>query len=199
MQQIDQSVLFFFNGLNNHFFDVFFWYATDALVYLPLYLIATWLAYKQFGKKIWILLIFVILTVLLTDQSCNIIKYTVCRLRPTNNPEIASLIHVVKDCQGDEYRGGLYGFPSAHACNTFGMAVFLHCIMRPKRWGLTLAFFAWAVIMSYSRIYLGVHYPSDILCGAVLGVVIGFGMAALFRKITKSYFRDYKQKKAAHL
>jgi undecaprenyl-diphosphatase len=187
MQQIDQSILFFFNGFHNRFFDLFFWYATKGIVYLPLYLIATWLAYKQFGNKIWILLLFVILTVALTDQSCNLIKHTVCRLRPTNNSEIASLIHVVNDCDGDEYRGGDYGFPSAHACNTFGMAMFLYCVMRPKRWGLTLAFFAWAAIMSYSRIYLGVHYPLDILCGAVLGVGIGWGMATLLLRVLLSY------------
>jgi undecaprenyl-diphosphatase len=177
MQQIDQAVLFFLNGLHNQFFDGFFWYATDAVVYLPLYLIATWLAYKQFGKKIWILLLFVILTILLTDQSCNLIKHAVCRLRPTYHPDIAALIHVVND-----YRGGEYGFPSAHACNTFGVAMLLYRVMRPKRWGVTVVLFAWVAIMSYSRIYLGVHYPLDILCGAILGVLIGLGMAALFWK-----------------
>jgi len=171
MQQIDQSVLFFLNGLHNQFFDVFFWYATDKFVYLPLYIIATWLAYKQFGKKIWILLLFVILTVALTDQSCNIIKDAVERLRPSRNPDIAPLIHIV-----NAYEGGDYGFPSAHACNTFGIAVFLYCVLRPKRWGFTLALFAWATLMSYSRIYLGVHYPLDILCGATLGTLIGWGM-----------------------
>jgi undecaprenyl-diphosphatase len=188
MQQIDQSVLFFLNGFHNHFFDCFFWYATNGVIYLPLYLIATWLAYKQFGKKIWILLLFVLLTVLFTDQSCNIIKYAVCRLRPTYNPDISPFIHIVNN-----YEGGNYGFPSAHACNTFGMAMFLYCIMRPKRWGFTISFFAWAAIMSYSRIYLGVHYPSDILCGVILGVFIGLGMAMLFLKITVlNFFKNTK-------
>jgi len=179
MQQIDQSVLFFLNGLHNQFFDLFFGYATRAEIYLPLYLLGIWLAYKQFGKKIWIFAIFIILTVLLTDQSCNILKETVCRLRPTHNPEIASFIHTVND-----YEGGRYGFPSAHACNTFGIAVFLYCVLRPKRWGVTAILFTWAAMMSYSRIYLGVHYPGDILCGAALGVLIGLGMAMFFRKIS---------------
>jgi len=187
MQQIDQSVFFFLNGLHNHFFDDFFWYATKGIIYLPLYLIAAWLAYKQLGKRFWYLFLFVILTIILTDQSCDLIKQTVCRLRPSNDPCIASLVHVVNN-----YRGGDYGFPSAHACNTFGMAVFLYGVMRPKRWGLTLAFFAWAAIMSYSRIYLGVHYPSDILCGAVLGVSIGWGMA-LFHTYTLSLLRSQKK------
>ena len=177
MQQIDQSVFFFLNGLHNQFFDVFFWYATDKVYYLPLYIIAAWLAYKQFGKKIWILLLFVILTVLLTDQICDFLKNTIiCRLRPTRNSDIASLVHIVNG-----YRGEIYGFPSAHACNTFGITVFLYRIIRPKRWGFTLAFFAWAIIMSYSRMYLGVHYPADILCGATLGALIGWGMSAVFR------------------
>ena len=179
MQQLDQYVLFFLNGFHNQFFDVFFWYATDKIYYLPLYFIAVWLAYKQFGKKIWILLLFVILTVLLTDQICDFLKNTFfCRLRPTRNPDIASLIHTVNG-----YKGEIYGFPSAHACNTFGIAVFLYRIMRPKRWGFTLAVFVWAVIMSYSRIYLGVHYPFDILCGVALGSSIGFGVSLFFRKL----------------
>jgi undecaprenyl-diphosphatase len=181
MQQIDNSIFFFLNALHNQFFDTFFWYATDGSIYLPLYLIGIWLAYKQFGKKIWILAVFVIITVLFTDQSCNILKNTVCRLRPTHNPDIMSLVHIVND-----YRGGQYGFPSAHACNTFGMAIFLYSVLRPKRWGVTVVLFAWAAVMSYSRIYLGVHYPSDILCGATLGACIGLGMSALFRKATRN-------------
>jgi len=179
MQQIDQTVLFFLNGLRHQFFDVFFWYATDMVYYLPLYIIATWLAYKQFGKRIWLLLLFVILTVLLTDQICDFLKQTICRLRPTHNPEIASLVHTVNG-----YRGEIYGFPSAHACNTFGMAVFLYRAVRPKRLGFTLALFTWAALMSYSRIYLGVHYLSDILCGATLGASIGLGTSTVVRKIT---------------
>ena len=187
MQQIDESIFLFLNGLHNHFFDVFFWWATDAVNYLPFHIIAilvvTWLAYREFGKKIWMALLFVVLTILfvtltalLIEQSCELIKHSVCRLRPTHNPDIASLVHVVND-----YRGGKYGFPSAHAGNTFGIAMFLYCAMRPQRW--TVIFFVWAAIMSYSRIYLGVHYLSDILCGAALGTLIGWGMAAVFRKI----------------
>jgi len=186
MQQIDQSIFFFLNGLHNQFFDTFFWYATQGAIYLPLYVIAAWLAYKQFGKGFWLLFLVVILTVLLTDQSCNLIKHTVCRLRPTYNPDIAALVHIVND-----YRGGDYGFPSAHACNTFGMAVFLSGVIRPKRWGFTLAFFTWAAIMSYSRIYLGVHYLSDILCGAALGVFIGWGMAFVVRKLFPTKKRTF--------
>jgi len=178
MQQVDQTVFLFLNGLHNQFFDLFFWYATDMTIYLPLYLIAGWLAYKQFGWRVLVLLLFVILTIVLTDQSCNILKqHLVCRLRPARNPDIDSLVHIVNG-----YRGEQYGFPSAHACNTFGMAIFLYRVLRPQRWGFTLALFAWAALMAYSRIYLGVHYPADILCGATLGAAIGWGMSAIFRK-----------------
>jgi undecaprenyl-diphosphatase len=176
MQQIDQSVFFFLNGLHSHFFDTFFWYATDGVIYLPLYLIAIWLAYKQFGKGVLMVLLFVIVIFLLSEYSCNFLKDTVCRLRPTQNPDIASLVHTVND-----YRGGKYGFPSAHACNTFAVSLFLYRILRPKRWGVTATLFTWTALMSYSRIYLGVHYPGDILCGALGGVLIGWGMSALFR------------------
>ena len=180
MQQIDQSVLFFLNGLHNQFFDRFFWYATKPEVYLPLYFIGMVLAYRQFGKKIWLLLFCIVLMALLTEQCCEIIKDAVCRLRPTHNPNIAPLIHIVND-----YRGGKYGFPSAHACNTFGVAAFLYCIMSPKYWSFKWGFFTWAAMMAYSRIYLGVHYPLDILCGAGLGVSIGLGTAMLATKTFK--------------
>jgi undecaprenyl-diphosphatase len=179
MQQIDESVLFFLNGLNNQFFDGFFWYVTKGIIYLPLYLLAVWFGIKQFGWRALILVAFAGLTFALTDQSCAFIKDAVCRLRPTHDPDIFSLIHTVNN-----YRGGLYGFPSAHACNTFGMAVFLCGVLRPKRWWFTAAFFVWAALLSYSRIYLGVHYPLDILCGGAMGAFIGWGMAVVFLKIT---------------
>jgi undecaprenyl-diphosphatase len=180
MQQIDNSIFFFFNALHNQFFDTFFWYATNGLTYLPLYLFLLWLGYKQFGWKVLILFSFAVLTFALTEESSYFIKKAVCRLRPTHNPDIASLIHIVNG-----YIGGKYGFPSAHACNTFGMAIFLYRVLRPKRWGVTVVLFTWAAVMSYSRIYLGVHYPSDILCGAALGTCIGLGMSALFHYIIK--------------
>ena len=177
LQQIDESILYFLNGLHSQYFDAFFWCGTNGLTYIPLYLVVVWLLYKQFGNKIWLPILFIMLTVLLTDQSTNLIKSIVQRLRPARDPDVAPFLHIV-----NEYRGGFYSFPSGHACNTFGLAVFLYRIIRPKRWGFTVAIFGWAAIMTYSRIYLGVHYPGDILVGGILGTAIGFLTSWLARK-----------------
>lgn len=177
LQQIDESILFFINGLHSQYFDAFFWCGTNGLTYIPLYLVTLWLLYKQFGKKIWIPILFIILTIVLTDQTTNLIKGAVQRLRPTRDPAVAPFIHIVNG-----YRGGFYSFPSGHACNIFGLAVFLYRIVRPKLWWFTIALFTWAGIMAYSRMYLGVHYPSDILVGAILGVSFGLLTSWLARK-----------------
>lgn len=181
MQQIDESILFFLNGMHSAYFDAFFWCGTNMLTYIPLYLVVFWLLYKQYGSKIWLPILFIILTVLLTDQITNLIKGSVQRLRPTRNPDIAPFIHTV-----NAYRGGQYSFPSGHACNTFGMAVFLYRIIAPKHLLLTIALFAWATIMAYSRIYLGVHFPGDILVGALLGMSIGFLMSKSLQRIQQN-------------
>ncbi|MDR0363548.1 MAG: phosphatase PAP2 family protein [Bacteroidales bacterium] len=180
LQQIDESILFFLNGLHNAYFDAFFWCGTNTWTYLPLYIAIVWLLYKQYGNKIWLPVLFIILTVLLTDQITNLIKGAIQRLRPTHNPVVAPFIHTVND-----YRGGFYSFPSGHACNIFGMALFLYRIITPKRWILTVALFAWAGITAYSRIYLGVHYPGDILAGIILGGLIGYFTSWLMSRIYK--------------
>lgn len=189
LQQIDESILYFLNGLHNTYFDAFFWCGTNAWSYLPLYLVVIWLLYKQYGNKIWLPVLFVILTVVLTDQTINIIKGSVQRLRPTHNPDVAPFIHTVNG-----YRGGFYSFPSGHAGNIFGMAVFLYRIIAPKRWPLTVALFAWAAIMAYSRIYLGVHYPGDILVGTILGVAIGFFTSWLMMRVYRKIVREKSHK-----
>jgi undecaprenyl-diphosphatase len=102
----------------------------------------------------------------------------VARLRPTHNPEIADLIHVVNG-----YRGGLYGFVSSHSANAFAFVTFLSLFFRSRI--CTIVFVIWAVLMAYSRVYLGVHYVGDIVCGAILGVFVGLFVYKLFsRKIS---------------
>jgi undecaprenyl-diphosphatase len=117
--------------------------------------------------------LFVAIAVTLCDQISVLIKdYLVQRPRPTHNPEIADLVHIIYN--GDYpngYRGGKYGFVSSHAANVFGVAAFLSNQFKHYRW--TLFLFTWALIVSYSRIYIGVHYPLDIIFGAILGALIG--------------------------
>jgi undecaprenyl-diphosphatase len=105
------------------------------------------------------------------------------RPRPSHNPEMAGLVHIVND-----YRGGQFGFVSSHAANFFGVATFLSSQFKNYKWSFVLL--GWAALISYSRIYLGVHYPLDIICGAVLGAVIGI-QCFVFKIWTVVYFEKY--------
>lgn len=140
---------------------------------------AMYFVYRLFARqRRWadaaVLLLGLVLTVTLCDQvSSGLIKPLVGRLRPSHAPALAGLLHLV-----DGYRGGLYGFVSSHAANAFGAVVYVALTLRRRR--MTLAMVALALAVSYSRIYLGVHYPGDVLAGALLGAVIGaltYGMA----------------------
>lgn len=117
-------------------------------------------------------LVCVALAITIADQVCaTLIRPEVCRLRPSNpeNP-LSEMVHIVGG-----YRGGSYGFPSCHAANSFALASFLTLLFANRK--LSLFIFAWAVLNSYSRVYLGVHYPGDLLVGAIIGTAAGMAMA----------------------
>ena len=139
------------------------------------------LLWRKCGRQVIWWLLAVAVVVLLVDQiSSSLIKPTVERLRPTHNPEIAHLLHIVNG-----YRGGLYGFVSSHAGNTFGVAVLLALVLG-SRWGW-IGLMLWAALVSYSRIYLGVHYPGDVLCGALLGVAVAVSVYQIARRFIFRY------------
>ncbi|MDR2010460.1 MAG: phosphatase PAP2 family protein [Bacteroidales bacterium] len=167
LENIDRQIFMFLNGLHADWLDpimkqitsFWFWYPIAAL-----FLVLTIVYYK---KNFWIPLVFTILCFTFTDQGSNITKKNVKRYRPTHNIEIGESVHVV-----DDYRGGQYGFFSGHAANGFGLA-FITLLFIRKRY-YTWIVLIWAVLVSYSRIYMGVHYPSDILVGAIFGTAMAF-------------------------
>ena len=168
---IDQDLLLAINGMHSPYFDSFMWLMSRAWAYVLLALVFLYLAYRQGWKQMLLILVAVALTITLADQiSSGLLKPLVQRFRPTHTEEIANLIHVVNG-----YRGGRYGFVSSHAANSFGAAVLLALLFRNR--GLTTVLIVWASIVSYSRMYLGVHYPGDIICGAAVGVVSEIGRA----------------------
>ncbi len=152
------------------FLDRFMMIFTDRFVWVPMYCAMAWFLWRSFGtKKTIICLIAVALTITLADQTCaSLIRPMVERLRPANvsNP-ISKFVQIV-----DNYRGGRYGFPSCHAANTFALASLFVFITRNAR--ISAFLYVWALLNCYSRIYLGVHYPGDLLVGAVLGSIIAF-------------------------
>jgi undecaprenyl-diphosphatase len=147
---------------------------SGKVIWAPLYLaILIYLAYK-YKRKFFLILIFIIAAVAMADQfSVQLFKNVFHRLRPCHEPAIQDLIHLVNgEC------GGLYGFVSSHAANSFNVALLSLMFIR-KRW-YTMAILLWASVICYSRVYLGVHYPGDVICGAMLGSLIGWGAYKLY-------------------
>ncbi len=172
---IDTSVFLWLNSFHHRFWDVFMLIASGRLTWIGLYaalIVAIWRAYNW--RTLVVIALAATLTVLLADQiTATVLRPYVERLRPAHpeNP-ISALVHVV-----DGYRGGRYGFPSCHAANTFAGCTLLSLVFRRLRF--TVAMIVWAVLNCYSRIYLGVHYPGDILAGTAIGCLCGAGMYAL--------------------
>ena len=172
-ERFDQQLFLFINSLNSPFFDQVMHAFSGKLIWVPLYLAILIFLGIKYKRKFLIILIFIILAATLADQSSVIVKNIVHRLRPCHEPSIMDIVHLVNgEC------GGAYGFVSSHATNTFDVAILSLSFIR-KRW-YSISIILWASVICYSRVYLGVHYPGDVLCGAMLGSFIGWGNYKLY-------------------
>jgi undecaprenyl-diphosphatase len=173
LEHFDQQLFLFINSLNSPFFDVVMHTISGKLIWVPLYLSILIYLGITYKRKFLIILIFIILAATLSDQSSVLIKNIFQRLRPCNDPALKGLVHLVNgEC------GGLLGFVSSHATNSFDVAL-LSLLFIKKRW-YSISIIAWALVIGYSRVYLGVHYPGDVLCGSILGAFIGWSMYQLY-------------------
>jgi len=179
LENIDQKLFLFLNGLHADWLDPFMWHLSGKWQWIPIYLLFIFLIHKYYGLKntIFAVIVLVLLIAIVDQASMHLFKNMFQRYRPTHNLEIGHLVHTVND-----YRGGEYGFLSSHAANFFCMAMFLGKLLKPHLKNIHVALFFWAAIVSYSRIYLGVHYPSDVFAGAILGSFIGFVGFNIFDK-----------------
>ena len=181
--ELDKKMLIFLNGFHTPILDPVMLLITKTFFWTPLYLFLIFLLFKNFKSQAWFILIGAGLTILLCDQiTSTFMKPFFARLRPSQDPTMQAVLHFV-----DGYRGGLYGFASGHAANTLGIALFLWLTLRSVyRWVWII--FIWALLMTYTRIYLGVHYPGDIFVGGLIGLLcgwIGFKSSEYLRKRNK--------------
>ena len=182
LSDIDTQLLLFFNGIHSPFWDYFMSAFTGKVIWVPMYASILYILLKNFHWKVALCYVVAIaLTITFADQMCNsFLRPLVGRLRPSNpeNP-IADLVYIVNG-----RRGGGFGFPSCHAANSFGLAIFLICLFR-KRW-LSIFIVLWAFTNSYTRLYLGLHYPGDLVAGAIIGGFGGWLFYFIAHKLTKS-------------
>jgi undecaprenyl-diphosphatase len=173
VERLDQQLFLFLNSLHSPFCDQVMHAISGRVIWIPLYLaILIYLGIK-YKRRFLIILLFIIIAATMADQLSVLIKNLVQRLRPCHEPALAGLIHTFNgEC------GGLYSFVSSHATNSFNVAL-LSLMFIQKRW-FTISIILWAAVIGYSRIYLGVHYPGDVICGSILGALVGWGNYKLF-------------------
>ncbi|WP_251619839.1 phosphatase PAP2 family protein [Odoribacter lunatus] len=177
LQNIDTHIFLFLNSLYTSYGDSFWWIFTAKLTWVPMYAAILYVICKNFRPTVTLFTVIAItLTIVYADQVCaTFIRPFVERMRPSNpNNPISELVHIVHG-----KRGGRYGFPSCHAANSFGLSFFVMLLFKNK----LLSFFilAWAFLNSYSRIYIGVHYPGDLLAGMLVGLSGALLIYTLYR------------------
>ena len=173
--QWDQEFFFAINGANNNFWDFLMYWISNKYIWIPLYAFFIFLIIKNYRWKTILILIFIGLLITMSDQiSVHFFKEVFERLRPCHEPAIADMVHLVNGkC------GGKYAFISSHASNTFALAVFLILILGRRYKYFTLLILFWAGLIGYSRVYLGMHYPGDVIVGAIVGSLLGIVMGRL--------------------
>lgn len=163
----DKKAMIFLNNLGNSSFDQFWILVSEKWFWIPLYIIFLYILFKNFNRKSFLyILLFVAIVVTASDQIANIFKFGFHRLRPCHEPSLEGLIREVQ-C------GGKFGFYSAHSSNVFFIATFLTVLLKNKLKYLPYFLFFWASVVAYSRIYLGMHFPGDVLFGAFMGILLG--------------------------
>ncbi|MFP9099474.1 phosphatase PAP2 family protein [Flavobacterium sp. RHBU_24] len=184
--QLDRELFIWLNSLGSETWDPLWLIITKQVSWIPVFAIIIYLAFKRLGWKHALMVVGLIgLLVLVTDQTTNLIKNSVHRLRPGSDPAIANIIRAIQKRHS-------FSFISGHASNSMAVAFFTYRVLHPylKYIGF---FFLWPLIFAYSRIYLGLHYPGDILCGYLFGLFTGWLMVKLYTFLRDKYFPQHER------
>ncbi|MET6990173.1 phosphatase PAP2 family protein [Sediminicola arcticus] len=185
--QIDKQLFLFLNAMGSTTWDGFWLFMTNKFSSIPLYLFLLITSYKSFGlKKTLLILVTVALLITVTDQLGNFFKYGVQRLRPCYDPELTGMVRLVKSSCG-----GKFGYFSAHAANSFALAFFFTRLLAFKYKYIGFFLFSWAAVVAYSRIYVGVHFPLDILTGMGIGLFLSWLFTKLYIFAIQKFFYDF--------
>lgn len=178
----DHQLFLFLNGLHVGWLDPVMTFISSEKGWIPFYAVLVFLVFYKYKWKGLCVLLGVVVAITLSDQiASHIFKPMVMRLRPCHDPLIKDLVYLP-----DGHCGGKYGFMSSHAANTFALASLIYMTMRKHYRKIGWMMFPWAAVVSYSRIYMGAHFPGDVICGAALGVLLGFGIGYLTRFVISS-------------
>ncbi|REG87673.1 phosphatase PAP2 family protein [Winogradskyella sediminis] len=181
--EYDKDLFLFLNNLGTETWDGLWLVITNKLSSIPLYVLLLLFIYKKLGWKALVLAVFVVAGMIaFTDQMTNLFKHTFQRPRPCRAEGVMDLARFIAP------RCGSYGFFSGHASNSMSTAIFAGLLLRPYFKNLIYLLLVWSVVVAYSRIYVGVHYPLDLICGMTFGALSGLMFYKLYHFFLKKYF-----------
>lgn len=186
LQQLDHKLFIYLNGRHFTLLDPVMVMLSDKYFWVPAYLGLIFFLIYNYRRRGVLMILMLVLAVGAADSiSSGLFKPYFARLRPCHDPQFSEIINIVSGC------GGKFGFMSSHAANTFALAAFVTMILPPRFLKFKILLFIWAAAVSYSRIYMGVHFPGDVFAGGLLGIILGWLASILYFRMERfSFFRQ---------